>query len=128
MTSNITHITDTAHRLVGKHVTVNTRPRSGWGNFPHIVESGVCTGLGIVYTSEGFFVDFTVDELKKKVRYPRGGLVETIIEGMNTDYLFPLDKLTAVHAEPWSLVVRLFFDAPASEFLVGSTVLTFTEQ
>lgn len=126
MTSNIEKISNIASILIGKHVTVQDRPQIGFTDNVRLVENGICTEV-IAYFSErgNTIVNFAVDELRTEIRYPRGGHVEVVREGWNTDYQFPLDKLTRATANIHNGRAIVMFDAPSSDFLAGSTWMYF---
>lgn len=126
MTSNIEKISSIASMLIGKHVTVHNKPRLKTEDSVLLVESGICTGVYVFYGARGnMIVNFAVDELKAEIRYPRNGRVETVWEGRNTDYEFPLDKLTRAMGNSYHGRAIVMFDAPSSDFLVGSTWMSF---
>ncbi|AHB42423.1 hypothetical protein RAAC3_TM7C00001G0577 [Candidatus Saccharibacteria bacterium RAAC3_TM7_1] len=126
MTSNIEKISNIANTLIGKHVTVHNKPHLGLKDSVLLVESGICTEVIAYFNERGnTIVNFAVDELKTELRYPRGGHVEVIREGWNTDYQFPLDKLTRATANSYPGRAIVMFDAPSSDYLAGSTWMYF---
>ncbi|HEX8389923.1 MAG TPA: hypothetical protein VF597_00695 [Candidatus Saccharimonadales bacterium] len=126
MTSNIEKISNIASILIGKHVTVQDRPQIGFKDNIHLVEAGICTEVIAYFNERGnTIVNFAVDELKTEIRYPRGGHVDVVREGWNTDYQFPLDKLTRATANSYHGRAIVMFDAPSSDFLAGSTWMYF---
>lgn len=126
MTSNIEKISTIASTLIGKHVTVHDKPRFGHKDSILLVESGICTEVIAYFGAHGnTIVNFTVDELKAEIRYPRGGHTEMLWEGRNTDYQFPLDKLTRATCNTYHGRAIIMFDAPFSDFVAGSTWMYF---
>ena len=126
MTSNIEKISNIASMLVGKHVTVHNKPQLGHKDSVLLVESGICTDVIAYFNACGTTtMNLVVDELKTEIRYPRGGHVEVIREGWNTDFQFPLDKLTRATCNSYHGRAIVMFDAPSSEYLAGSTWMNF---
>lgn len=126
MTSNIEKISNIASMLIGKHVTVHDKPQLGRKDSILLVESGICTEVIAYFNEHGnTVIDFAVGELKTELRYPRGGHVEVVREGWNTDYQFPLDKLIHATCNSYHGRAIVMFDAPSSEYLAGSTWMYF---